>query len=54
MKTFKQFKEDNQYVSEGAGAIIGGALKLGGKALAHTLHTKQERVYHKVKLNKQV
>ena len=34
MKTFKQFKEDNQYVSEGAGAIIGGALKLGGKALA--------------------
>ena len=33
MKTFKQFKEDNQYVSEGAGAIIGGALKLGGKAL---------------------
>ena len=34
MKTFKQFKEDNQYVSEGAGAIISGALKLGGKALA--------------------
>ena len=34
MKTFKQFKEDNQYVSEGAGAIIGGALKLGGKALS--------------------
>ena len=34
MKTFEQFKEDNQYVSEGAGAIIGGALKLGGKALA--------------------
>ena len=34
MKTFKQFKDDNQYVSEGAGAIIGGALKLGGKALA--------------------
>ena len=34
MKTFKQFKEDNQYVSEGAGAIIGGAFKLGGKALA--------------------
>ena len=33
MKTFKQFKEDNQYVSEGYGAIIGGALKLGGKAL---------------------
>ena len=34
MKTFKQFKEDNQYVSEGAGAIIGGAFKLGSKALA--------------------
>ena len=34
MKTFKQFKEDNQYVSEGVGAIIGGALKLGGKALS--------------------
>ena len=34
MKTFKQFTEDNQYVSEGAGALIGGALKLGGKALA--------------------
>ena len=34
MKTFKQFKEDNQYVSEGAGALIGGALKLGSKALA--------------------
>ena len=34
MKTFKQFKKDNQYVSEGVGAIIGGALKLGGKALA--------------------
>ena len=34
MKTFKQFKEDNQYVSEGVGAIVGGALKLGGKALA--------------------
>ena len=33
MKTFKQFKEDNQYVSEGVGAIIGGALKLGSKAL---------------------
>ena len=34
MKTFEQFKKDNQYVSEGAGAIISGALKLGGKALA--------------------
>ena len=34
MKTFKQFREDNQYVSEGAGAIIGGAFKLGSKALA--------------------
>ena len=34
MKTFKQFREDNQYVSAGAGAIISGALKLGGKALA--------------------
>ena len=34
MKTFNQFKEDNQYVSEGAGALIGGALKLGSKALA--------------------
>ena len=34
MKTYKQFREDNLYVSEGAGAIIGGALKLGGKALA--------------------
>ena len=33
MKTYKQFREDNQYVSEGAGAIIGGALKLGGKVL---------------------
>ena len=34
MKTFNQFKEDNQYVSEGVGALIGGALKLGSKALA--------------------
>ena len=34
MKTFKQFKEDNQYLPEGVGAIIGGALKLGGKALS--------------------
>ena len=34
MKTFKQFKEDNQYVSEGVGALIGTGLKLGGKALA--------------------
>jgi len=33
MKTFKQFQEDNQYVTEGVGAIVGGALKLGGKAL---------------------
>ena len=33
MKTYKQFREDNQYVSEGAGAIIGGALKLGSKVL---------------------
>ena len=33
MKTFKQFKEDNQYLPEGVGAIVGGALKLGGKAL---------------------
>ena len=33
MKTFKQFKEDNQYVSEGVGALIGTGLKLGGKAL---------------------
>ena len=34
MKTFNQFKEDNQYVSEGIGAVIGGALKLGSKGLA--------------------
>ena len=34
MKTFKQFKEDNQYVSEGIGALVTPALKLGGKALA--------------------
>ena len=34
MKTFKQFREDNQYVSEGIGALITPALKLGGKALA--------------------
>ena len=34
MKTFKQFQEDNQYVSEGIGALITPALKLGGKALA--------------------
>ena len=34
MKTFKQFKEDNQHLPEGVGAIIGGALKLGGKALS--------------------
>ena len=34
MKTFKQFKEDNQHLSEGVGAIVGGALKLGGKALS--------------------
>ena len=33
MKTFKQFKEDNQHLPEGVGAIVGGALKLGGKAL---------------------
>ena len=33
MKTFKQFQKDNQYVTEGVGAIVGGALKLGGKAL---------------------
>ena len=36
MKTFKQFKEDNQYLPEGVGAIVGGALKLGGKASAQT------------------
>ena len=29
MKTFKQFKEDNQYLSEGVGALFA----LGGKAL---------------------
>ena len=34
MKTFKQFQKDNQYVSEGVGAVVSGALKLGGKALA--------------------
>ena len=34
MKTFKQFREDNQYVSEGIGAFVTPALKLGGKALA--------------------
>ena len=34
MKTFNQFKEDNQYISEGIGAVIGGALKLGSKGLA--------------------
>ena len=34
MKTFNQFKEDNQYVSEDIGAVIGGALKLGSKGLA--------------------
>ena len=34
MKTFKQFKEDNQHLPEGVGAIVGGALKLGGKALS--------------------
>ena len=34
MKTFKKFKEDNQYVSEGIGALVTPALKLGGKALA--------------------
>ena len=34
MKTFNQFKEDNQHLPEGVGAIIGGALKLGGKALS--------------------
>ena len=34
MKTFKQFREDNQYVSEGIGALVTPALKLGGKALA--------------------
>ena len=34
MKTFNQFKEDNQYVSEGIGALVTPALKLGGKALA--------------------
>ena len=34
MKTFKQFHKDNQYMPEGYGALIGGALKLGGKALA--------------------
>ena len=33
MKTFKQFKEDNQHLPEGVGAVVGGALKLGGKAL---------------------
>ena len=33
MKTYKQFKEDNQHLPEGVGAIVGGALKLGGKAL---------------------
>ena len=33
MKTFKQFKEDNQHLPEGVGAIVGGALKLGGKVL---------------------
>ena len=33
MKTFKQFKEDNQHLSEGIGKLVGGALKLGGKAL---------------------
>ena len=33
MKTFKQFREDNQYVSEGIGALVTPALKLGGKAL---------------------
>ena len=31
MKTFNQFKEDNNHLNEGA---IGAALKLGGKALA--------------------
>ena len=34
MKTYKQFKEDNQYVSEGIGTLITPALKLRGKALA--------------------
>ena len=34
MKTYKQFREDNQYVSEGIGALVTPALKLGGKALA--------------------
>ena len=34
MKTFNQFKDDNQYVSEGIGALVTPALKLGGKALA--------------------
>ena len=34
MKTYKQFKEDNQHLPEGVGAIVGGALKLGGKALS--------------------
>ena len=34
MKTFKQFREDNQYVSEGICALVTPALKLGSKALA--------------------
>ena len=34
MKTFKRFKEDNQHLPEGYGAIANAALKLGGKALA--------------------
>ena len=34
MKTFKQFHEDNRYMPEGYGALIGGAFKLGSKALA--------------------
>ena len=34
MKTFKKFQEDNQYLSEGIGALVTPALKLGGKALA--------------------
>ena len=36
MKTFNQFKEDNQYINEGLPLVplIGGGLKLGSKLLA--------------------
>ena len=36
MKTFNQFKEDNQHLNEGLPLVplIGAGLKLGGKALA--------------------